>query len=50
VFVLYKDRRPFFELDTHPTSEEIESLRKTRTKKQVYTFTSLRMRENGKID
>jgi hypothetical protein len=48
--VLFKDRISFFELDTHPTSEEIESLRKTRTTKFVITFAKLSLRENGKID
>jgi len=32
VFVPFK-KKPFFELDTNPTSEETESLRKTRIKK-----------------
>jgi hypothetical protein len=36
VFVLFKDRRSFFELDTNPTSEEIESLRKARITKIRY--------------
>jgi hypothetical protein len=50
VFVLFKkDRRPFFELDTNPTSEEIESLKKPAPKK-LYMFTNLILRENGKID
>jgi len=32
VFVLFKRRKPFFELEI-PTSEEIASLKKARTKK-----------------
>jgi len=31
--VLLGNRRSFFDLDTHPTSEEIESLMKTRNQK-----------------
>jgi len=42
VFVLFKDRIPFFELDTYPTSEEIESLRKTRTKKNQNNICKLK--------
>jgi hypothetical protein len=46
VFVLFKkDRIPFFELEL-PTSEEIASLKKTRTpQKTVCIFTNLTWRE-----
>jgi hypothetical protein len=41
---------PFSRLDVDPTSEEIESLRKTRIQKIVTTFPNLNLRENDRID
>jgi len=51
VFVPFKkDRRPFFELDINPTSEEIESLRKTRTYNMRHYISKFELREIDKID
>jgi hypothetical protein len=43
VFVLFKDRRPFFELDVDLSSEEIEDLRKTRIKKVFHHISEFRL-------
>jgi hypothetical protein len=43
VFVLFKDRRPFFELDVDPASEEIEDLRKTRIKRVLHHISKFKL-------
>ena len=50
MLVLFKDRRPFFELDDDPASEEIESLKKPASKKSVSALLNLNLREIDKID
>jgi len=44
VFVLFKDRRPFFELDPHPTSEELEDLKKPAQKVALFMLTKFNLR------
>lgn len=48
MFVLFEDRRPFFELVT-PISEEITSL-KTPHQKNPLIYFKISLREIGKID
>jgi hypothetical protein len=50
VLVPFKDNEPFFELDDDSTSEEIESLRKTRTHSMRHYISKFELREIDKID